>query len=81
MRSSMTKTTTKPVSRHSVRWTVTTIPLLGDASRKLGRYDDAKVWYERALTAVELNRREVPAPKGGQWHALTVMRLRQRLAA
>jgi DNA invertase Pin-like site-specific DNA recombinase len=31
--------------------------------------------------AVELNRRSVPTPKGGQWHALTVMRLRQRLAA
>jgi tetratricopeptide (TPR) repeat protein len=25
--------------------------LLGYASRKLGRYDDAKVWYERALAA------------------------------
>jgi tetratricopeptide (TPR) repeat protein len=25
--------------------------LLGYASRKLGRYDDAKVWYERALGA------------------------------
>jgi DNA invertase Pin-like site-specific DNA recombinase len=31
--------------------------------------------------AAELNRRGVPTPKGGQWHALTVMRLRQRLAA
>jgi DNA invertase Pin-like site-specific DNA recombinase len=31
--------------------------------------------------AAELNKREVPTPKGGQWHALTVMRLRQRLAA
>ena len=25
--------------------------LLGYASRKLGRYDDAKIWYERALAA------------------------------
>ena len=25
--------------------------LIGYASRKLGRYDDAKVWYERALVA------------------------------
>jgi tetratricopeptide (TPR) repeat protein len=25
--------------------------LIGYASRKLGRYDDAKFWYERALTA------------------------------
>lgn len=31
--------------------------------------------------AAELNKRAVPTPKGGQWHALTVMRLRQRLAA
>ena len=30
--------------------------------------------------AAELNKREVPTPKGGRWHALTVMRLRQRLA-
>jgi DNA invertase Pin-like site-specific DNA recombinase len=29
--------------------------------------------------AVELNKRQVATPKGGQWHALTVMRLRQRL--
>ena len=25
--------------------------LLGYASRKLGRYDDAKYWYEQALAA------------------------------
>ena len=25
--------------------------LIGYASRKLGRYDDAKVWYERSLAA------------------------------
>jgi Recombinase len=29
--------------------------------------------------AAELNRRGVPTPQGGQWHALTVIRLRQRL--
>jgi DNA invertase Pin-like site-specific DNA recombinase len=31
--------------------------------------------------AAELNHRQVATPKGGQWHALTVMRLRQRLSA
>jgi DNA invertase Pin-like site-specific DNA recombinase len=31
--------------------------------------------------AVELNKRKVVTPRGGQWHALTVMRLRQRLSA
>jgi DNA invertase Pin-like site-specific DNA recombinase len=30
--------------------------------------------------AAELNRRGIETPKGAQWHALTVMRLRQRLA-
>ena len=30
--------------------------------------------------AAELNRRGVPTPQGGQWHALTVIRLRQRIA-
>jgi DNA invertase Pin-like site-specific DNA recombinase len=30
--------------------------------------------------ATELNRRKVPTPKGKSWHALTVMRLRRRLA-
>jgi DNA invertase Pin-like site-specific DNA recombinase len=30
--------------------------------------------------AAELNKRGVATPKGGQWHALTVMRLCQRLA-
>jgi hypothetical protein len=29
--------------------------------------------------AAELNRRSVATPQGGQWHALTVIRLRQRL--
>jgi DNA invertase Pin-like site-specific DNA recombinase len=31
--------------------------------------------------ASELNRRQVATPKGGQWHALTVLRLRERLKA
>jgi DNA invertase Pin-like site-specific DNA recombinase len=31
--------------------------------------------------ALELNKRQVATPKGGQWHALTVMRLRRRLDA
>jgi hypothetical protein len=31
--------------------------------------------------AAELNKRGIPTPKGAQWHALTVMRLRKRLAA
>jgi DNA invertase Pin-like site-specific DNA recombinase len=31
--------------------------------------------------ALELNKRQVSTPKGGQWHALTVMRLRKRLTA
>ena len=30
--------------------------------------------------AAELNRRGVATPQGGQWHALSVIRLRQRLA-
>ena len=30
--------------------------------------------------AVELNKRGVATPRGGNWHALTVMRMRQRLA-
>jgi hypothetical protein len=30
--------------------------------------------------ATELNRRGLATPQGGQWHALTVIRLRQRLA-
>jgi hypothetical protein len=30
--------------------------------------------------AVELNKRGVATPRGGNWHALTVMRIRQRLA-
>ncbi|MGA9892294.1 MAG: hypothetical protein WBQ55_07985 [Xanthobacteraceae bacterium] len=29
--------------------------------------------------AAELNRKGIATPKGGQWHALTVMRLRERL--
>jgi DNA invertase Pin-like site-specific DNA recombinase len=31
--------------------------------------------------ASELNKRGIPTPKGAQWHALTVMRLRKRLSA
>jgi DNA invertase Pin-like site-specific DNA recombinase len=31
--------------------------------------------------AAELNRRGIATPKGAQWHALTVMRMRQRLEA
>ena len=42
-------------SPRCARWATTTIPTwrrcIGYASRKLGRYDDAKVWYERALAA------------------------------
>ena len=30
--------------------------------------------------AHELNLRGIPTPRGGRWHALTVLRLRQRLA-
>jgi DNA invertase Pin-like site-specific DNA recombinase len=32
-----------------------------------------------SAAASELNRRQVPTPKGGRWHALTVIRLRKRL--
>jgi hypothetical protein len=31
--------------------------------------------------AAELNRRGVPTPAGGQWHAVTVKRVRSRLAS
>ena len=31
-------------------------------------------------TAIELNRRGVPTPAGGKWHAKTVLRVRQRLS-
>ena len=34
--------------------------LIGYASRKHGRYDDAKIWYERALAA------EAPKASNGQ---------------
>jgi hypothetical protein len=30
--------------------------------------------------AAELNRRGIPAANGGQWHAMQVTRIRQRLA-
>ena len=41
--------------------------LIGYASRKLGRYDDAKVWYERALAADP--RHAVTWSYYGMWHA------------
>ena len=41
--------------------------LIGYASRKLGRYDDAKVWYERALAADP--KHAVTWSYYGMWHA------------
>ncbi len=41
--------------------------LIGYASRKLGRYDDAKVWYERALAADPNH--AVTWSYYGMWHA------------
>jgi tetratricopeptide (TPR) repeat protein len=41
--------------------------LIGFASRKLGRYDDAKVWYERALAADPNHSRTWSYY--GMWHA------------
>jgi tetratricopeptide (TPR) repeat protein len=41
--------------------------LLGYASRKLGRYDDAKAWYERALAADPNH--AVTWSYYGMWHA------------
>jgi len=41
--------------------------LLGYASRKLGRYDDSKVWYERALAADPAH--TVTWSYYGMWHA------------
>ena len=41
--------------------------LLGYASRKLGRYDDAKVWYDRALAADPNH--AVTWSYYGMWHA------------
>jgi hypothetical protein len=39
-------------------------------------------WAQWAnIAADELNRRGIATPKGAKWHALTVMRLRKRLAA
>jgi hypothetical protein len=34
-----------------------------------------------AAVALELNRREIEAPRGGCWHPTGVVRLRRRLAA
>jgi hypothetical protein len=31
--------------------------------------------------AIELNKRNVPTPNGGRWHAITVIRMQRRLAA
>jgi tetratricopeptide (TPR) repeat protein len=41
--------------------------LIGYASRKLGRYDDAKLWYERALAADPNH--AVTWSYYGMWHA------------
>lgn len=41
--------------------------LIGYSSRKLGRYDDAKVWYERALAADPKHARTWSYY--GMWHA------------
>lgn len=41
--------------------------LMGYASRKLGRYDDAKIWYERALAADPNH--AVTWSYYGMWHA------------
>ena len=41
--------------------------LVGYASRKLGRYDDAKLWYDRALTADP--RHALTWSYYGMWHA------------
>jgi tetratricopeptide (TPR) repeat protein len=41
--------------------------LIGYASRKLGRYDDAKIWYERALAADPNH--AVTWSYYGMWHA------------
>ena len=41
--------------------------LLGYASRKLGRYDDAKFWYERAIAADPNH--AVTWSYYGMWHA------------
>jgi len=41
--------------------------MIGYASRKLGRYDDAKYWYEKALAADPNNARTLSYY--GMWHA------------
>jgi hypothetical protein len=41
--------------------------LVGYASRKLGRYDDARIWYERALAADP--KHAVTWSYYGMWHA------------
>jgi hypothetical protein len=42
--------------------------LLGYASRKLGRYDDAKYWYDKAL-ATDPNHHALTWSYYGMWHA------------
>ena len=60
-----------PASRLSGRSATTTIRtsprLLGYASRKLGRYDDAKVWYERRACRRSQSRRDLVLY--GMWQA------------
>ena len=55
MRRSISVTTTPPPSPSSRRSSATIIPdvanLIGYANRKLGNYDESKVWYEAALKA------------------------------
>ena len=41
--------------------------LIGYSSRKLGRYDDSKLWYERALAADPAHARTWSYY--GMWHA------------
>ena len=61
----------KQLLRLYARWTAITTPtwrtLFGYASRKLGRYDDAKFWYEQALAADPNH--AVTWSYYGMWHA------------
>ena len=54
--------------------------LIGFSSRKLGRYDDAKTWYERALAADPMHARTWSYY--GMWHAEqgNVLKARDHLA-
>jgi tetratricopeptide (TPR) repeat protein len=40
-----------PMRMAAVTTTMRVATLIGYASRKLGRYDDAKYWYDKALAA------------------------------